>query len=93
MTRLIWKRLWRSSLVSSVLFLTPGCKEPDAVRGKIYISDPRQGGIVRSQVGELIPYAKTKGFYCISGEDLELFLIEWENGLKAIETQTEIDPD
>jgi hypothetical protein len=53
---------------------------PDTLdQGKVYISFPDRGGLVREQAKELIPYEKSHGYYCISPEDLELFLIEWEH--------------
>lgn len=77
---------WNSSwliFAATIVLSNAGCaflttKNDDTVTGKVYISDPRQGGIVRAQTGEVIPYSKTKGFYSISPDDLELFLAQWE---------------
>jgi len=38
----------------------------------VFVSDPSKGGLVRFQANQVIPYAETKGYFCISAEDLEL---------------------
>jgi hypothetical protein len=75
-----WKNSW---LIFAVIIATLVSCKREEVQGRVYISDPRQGGIARAQVGELIPYSKTAGFYCISPEDLELFMVEWEAAQNA----------
>lgn len=77
------RRIWKICSLSFLATLLSNCAAIETVQGKVYVSDPHQHGIVRSQAGELIPYEKTKGFYCISPEDLELFLVEWENSKRA----------
>ena len=80
-----WKHCSLSLAASLVLSacVSTGPSKDEVAYGKVYISLPDKGGLVRAQENELIPYAKSQGFYCISPEDLELFLVEWEAAQKA----------
>lgn len=60
----------RIFFVSSLL----GCAHPSGP--KVYVSKPDQGGAVRSQSREVVPYASTDGWFMIAPSDLEQIVIE-----------------
>lgn len=51
-----------------------GCAH--STRVPIYVSMPEQGGLVRKQADEIIPYAKTRGFFCTTPQGMEVIIIE-----------------
>ena len=46
-----------------------------ATRAPIYVSKPQLGGLSR-RAGDVIPYEKTEGFFCVDGDALEVILLE-----------------
>lgn len=49
------------------------CAHP-GLKIKVYYSDPDQGGLVRKQANEVIPYAATKGYFALNPSDAEALL-------------------
>lgn len=45
-------------------------------RVKIYVSRPEKGGIERAQAKELIKYQDTAKYFCVSPEDMEIWITE-----------------
>lgn len=72
MTRAIWK--------SCAIVLLASCSHNPRV--KIYVSLPERGGLVRQQDNEVIPYAESKGYFCINGDGLEVMMMESQRGEK-----------
>lgn len=69
--------LRRCGLICLAALSLAGCKDEDSVIA-IYVSKPAEKGFVRKQKSgtdkrpALLPYAETDGYFCVSGEDLEL---------------------
>ena len=61
------------SLLSLFLCLALlGCRAP--LRVKIYYLDEDQGGLVRKQENETLPFRDAQGYRCMSPEDFEATL-------------------
>ena len=52
-----------------MMFFVVSCSSKKAV--KVYASDPLQGGLVRTQGNELIPYDQSRDFVCLQKDDLK----------------------
>lgn len=78
--KLVTRAILRNFACLSFLLVLTSCAStgggftPSPV--KFYVSKPKQGGIVRAQAGERIPYADTDGWIVVSPDDMELLILE-----------------
>lgn len=71
--------LRRCGLICLAALSLAGCKDEDSPIA-IYVSKPAEAGLVRRQTKgginrpAFLPFSATDGFFCVSGEDMELLL-------------------
>jgi len=55
-----------------IFWVVSACSSKPAIN--VYASDPLQGGLVRAQGGEIIPYQESQNYMCVSKQDLKTIL-------------------